>query len=132
METTSTEKPPCNPSAWIEKTTKLPRKPDLPEPQNDPYWLIEGKRVKCHGCRKEIEYYALGRIECDYFPDVKFTMKRWGLGIDARYYHTTIKCIRLRRPDIILERENIRMEKGCELTTEKPPCNPSAWMRILN
>ena len=46
----------------------LPAKPFMPEPQNDPYWLLKrtGNISKCHGCRSDLDNYVLGRIECDF------------------------------------------------------------------
>ena len=48
----------------------LPAKPFMPEPQNDPYWLLKrtGNISKCHACRSDLDNYVLGRIECDFFP----------------------------------------------------------------
>ena len=51
----------------------LPAKPFMPEPQNDPYWLL--KRTvnlsKCHGYKSDLDNYVLGRIECDFFPSIQ-------------------------------------------------------------
>ena len=48
----------------------LPAKPFLPKPQNDPHWLLKrtGNISKCHGCKRDLANYVLGRIECVFFP----------------------------------------------------------------
>ena len=50
----------------------LPRKPFLPEPQNDPYWMVKRSEAisKCRGCKESLNEVAMGRIEIDSFPKV--------------------------------------------------------------
>ena len=46
----------------------LPVKPFMPEPQNDPYWLLKRTGYSlCHGCKSDLDNYVLGCIECDFF-----------------------------------------------------------------
>ena len=48
-------------------------KPNLPEPQNDPYWLLkrEGSVKRCNGCsEKTLGNIILGRIDLDFYPKV--------------------------------------------------------------
>ena len=50
----------------------MPTKPSLPEPQNDPYWILKrsGHIKKCHGCEEEVGENVIGRWEVDYYPKV--------------------------------------------------------------
>ena len=46
----------------------LPANPFMPEPQNDPYWLLKrtGNISKCHECKSDLDNYVLGCIEWDF------------------------------------------------------------------
>ena len=50
----------------------IPTKPSLPEPQNNPYWILKssGHIKKCHGCEEEVGEHVIGRWEVDYYPKV--------------------------------------------------------------
>ena len=50
----------------------MPTKPSLPEPQNDPYWILKrsGHIKKCHGCEEEVGENVTGRWEVDYYTKV--------------------------------------------------------------
>ena len=45
-----------------------PQKPVLPEPKNDPYWLMKksGAISKFRGCKAELGEIILGRLELDF------------------------------------------------------------------
>ena len=75
-------------------TETLPRKPFLPEPQNDPYWMVKlsGAISKCRGCKECLNEVVMGRIEIDYFPneDPMKQIKYWAVSKEAVYYHVNI------------------------------------------
>ena len=84
---------------------KMTAKPPMPEPQDDPYWIIgkTGNISKCYGCSEELkDGIVLGRMEFDYFPLLKneSNYKYWAAKLDAHYYHADTECIRKRRPNV--------------------------------
>ena len=100
---------------------KMTAKPPMPEPQDDPYWIIgkTGNISKCYGCSEELkDGIVLGRMEFDYFPLVKkeSKYKYWASKIDAHYYHDDIECIRKRRP--YANSVHTRCETGITLSPE--------------
>ena len=77
---------------------KMTAKPPMPEPQDDPYWIIgkTGNISKCYGCSEELkDGVVLGRMEFDYFHLVKkeSNYKYWAAKIDVHYYHANIEFI---------------------------------------
>ena len=97
----------------------LPPTPAMPEPQNDPYWVIakKGQMITCNGCKEKIlGKIILGRIELDYFPKfLEGSNKQWCLSNSARYYHLDIECLRLRRPHLTLTEEALRFGPDAKL-----------------
>ena len=49
----------------------------MPDPQNDPYWLLKrtGNKLKYHECKSNLDNYVSGRIECDFFPLIQKNKK---------------------------------------------------------
>lgn len=49
---------------------KLPMKSFMPEPQNNPYWIVKeaGHIHVYRGCSKDLNEFAVGRWEVDFFP----------------------------------------------------------------
>ena len=98
----------------------MPTKPSLPEPQNDPYWILKksGHIKKCHGCEEEVGENVIGRWEVDYYPkvDKQSCTKYWTSKVDAFYYHLNIECLRKRRPNVLLRREDVKVSEGLTLT----------------
>ena len=97
----------------------LPRKPFLPEPQNDPYWMVKrsGAISKCRGCKESLNEVAMGRIEIDSFPKVD-PMKQityWAVSKEAAYYHVDISRIRKRRPTLVLALSKLKLSEGVEI-----------------
>ena len=74
-------------------TGTLPRKPFLPEPQNDPYGMVKrsGAIRKCRGCKESLNELVMGRIGIDFFPKVDPTkqIKYWVVSKETAYYHAT-------------------------------------------
>ena len=97
----------------------LPPTPAMPEPQNDPYWVIvkKGQMITCNGCKeKTLGKIILGRIELDYFPKfLEDSNKQWRLSNSARYYPLDIECLRLRRPHLTLTEEALRFVPDAKL-----------------
>ena len=97
----------------------LPLTPAMPEPRNDPYWVIvkKGQMITCNGCKeKTLGKIILGRIEFDYFPKfLEDSNKQWRLSNSARYYHLDIECLRLRRPHLTLTEEALRFGPDTKL-----------------
>ena len=54
----------------VSLTETLSRKPFLPKPQNDLYWMIKcsGAISKCCGCKESLNEVEMGRIQIDFFP----------------------------------------------------------------
>ena len=77
----------------VSLTGTLPRKPFLPEPQNDPYGMVKrsGAIRKCRGCKESLNELVMGRIGIDFFPKVDPTkqIKYWVVSKEAAYYHAT-------------------------------------------
>ena len=95
-------------------------RPCLPEPQNDPYWLTKrgGNIRTCNGClQKSFGIDIIRRIELDFtikpFGDGS---KQWKLSNRPRYYHPSIECLRKRRSNVIITKENIRVDSASRLT----------------
>ena len=66
----------------VSLTETLPRKSFLPEPQNDPYWMVKCSRTisKCRRCKESLNEVVMGRIEIDFFPKVD-PMKQLIIGL---------------------------------------------------
>ena len=84
----------------VKITVKLPIKPFVPEPLNNPYQIIKktgnirkhhgcgnikkvGNIRKHHGCSKDLDEYAVGRWEVDFFSKVEKEVKYQGPKTDA-------------------------------------------------
>ena len=108
LETTSTPKNNIivYPQKHVKLTLSLPQKSVLPEPQNNPYWLMKksGNILKCRGCKEVLGEIILGRLELDFFLEVDHVKetKHLALSSDAAYYHPLINCLRKRRPGLSL------------------------------
>ena len=123
QQTTSTKLPTINPTAYLPYRNVLPPKPDLPEPQNDPYWLMKkvGSIKRCNGCKNDLDSeFIIGRIEIDYLPDVNHSKggKRWAASTGPKYYHVSLTCLRNRRPSLSLTIGDIKVAEGCEMTDD--------------
>ena len=104
----------------------LPAKPFMPEPQNDPYWLLKrtGNISKCHACRSDLDNYVLGRIECDFFPLIQKekNIKVWFPVTGPKYYHPNLLCLKKRRPNITITRKIIKWHEDAVITEETEAC----------
>ena len=104
----------------------LPAKPFMPEPQNDPYWLLKrtGNISKCHACRSDLDNYVLGRIECDFFPLIQKekNIKVWFPETGPKYYHRNLLCLKKRRPNVKVTREIIKCHEDAAITEEIEAC----------
>ena len=98
-------------------TETLPRKPFLPEPQNDPYWMVKrsGAISKCRGCKESLNEVVMGRIEIDFFPkvDPMKQIKYWAVSKEAAYY-VNISCLRKCRPSLDLASNKLKLSEGIE------------------
>ena len=97
----------------------LPRKPFLPEPQNDPYWMIKrsGAISKCRGCKQSLNEVVMSRIKIDFFPkvDPMKQVKYWTVIKETAYYHVNIRCLRKHRPISVLARKKLKLSEGVEI-----------------
>ena len=119
---TSTAKPVALDGCIIAATKAMTLRPALPEPQNDPYWLVkkEGNISTCNGCfQKTLGVDVIARVELDYsvksFDDGS---KQWKLGTRPRYYHPFIECLRKRCHNLVLVEGDIRVDSSSFLTTD--------------
>ena len=82
-------------------TETLPRKTQLPKPQNEPYWIVKrsGEINKYFGCKESLNEVLMGRIETEFFikVDTMKQIKYWAVRKEAAYYHVRISCLRKRR-----------------------------------
>ena len=98
----------------------LPQKPSMPEPQNDKYWLMKksGNISKCNGCKEQLGNLVLGRIESDFFPMIQKddNIKYWSPETSPKYYHPHQACLRKRRPELKLTRDDIKCDSGVTIS----------------
>ena len=121
--TTSTRpKPKVDPTMNVNAGRPLPMKPNLPEPQNDPYWLLkrEDNIKRCNGCSENtLGDIILGRIELDFYPKVYADgSKQWKVSCCPKYYHADLKCLLERRPDFKINSGDIRIGPNAALKEE--------------
>ena len=94
----------------------LPPKPDLTEPQMNPYYVVERswKVPKCNGCgalfnKRNPELYILKRNELDWWPKSNKAnlTKQWCQSACNRYYCLKLECLQKRRPLLSLPNVSI-------------------------
>ena len=121
LETTSTLKSNIivYPQKHVKLTSLLPHRPVLPEPRNDPYWLMKksGNISKCRDYKEDLGGIILGRLELDFFITVDYVKetKHWALSVDAAYYHASINCLRKRRPRLPLSPKDVKVDSSTKL-----------------
>ena len=100
-------------------TGTLPRKPFLPEPQNDPYGMVKrfGAISKFRGCKESLNDVVMAKIEIVFFPKVDLTkqIKYWAVSKEAAYYHVNISCLRKRDLTLVLTRNKLKLLEGIEI-----------------
>ena len=110
------------PQKHVKRTSSLPQKTVLPEPQNDPHWLMKklGNISKCRGCKEVLGEIILGQLELDFFPKVNHVKetKHWALSSDAAYYHLLINCLRKRQPGLSLSPRDVKVDSSTKLDEE--------------
>ena len=89
---------------------QLGPKPALPEPQNQPYQILQrkGNIASCNGCDQKFDkniqaLYILGRTEFDWYIKVDLVkqLKYYKVGgAKNLYYHLSQKCLVDRRPQL--------------------------------
>ena len=120
--TSTRPKPKVDPATNVNAGRPLPMKPNLPEPQNDPYWLLkrEGNIKRCNGCsEKTLGDKILGRVELEFYPQVYADgSKQWKVSCCPKYYHADLKCLLARRLDFKINSSDIRIGPNAPLKEE--------------
>ena len=100
----------------------MPPKPVLPQPQNEPYWLMKksGSISKCRGCKEELGEIILDILELDFFPKVDHVKenKHCTLSSDASCSHPSINCLRKRRLGLSLSPRDVKLDSSIKLDEE--------------
>ena len=102
------------PQENVPLSPSLPAKPFMPEPQNDPYWLLKrtGNISKCHGYKSHLDNYVLSCIEFVF----------WFSENSPKYYHPNFLCLKKRRPNVKVTREIIKCHEDAVITEETEAC----------
>ena len=76
-----------------------------------------GAISKCHGCKENLNELVMGRIEIDFFPkaDPRKHIEYWAVSKEATYYHVSIRCLRKRRPSLVLARNKLKLSEGVKI-----------------
>ena len=117
LETTSTPK--NNITVYLQKhamvTSSLPQKPVLPEPQNNPYWLMkrQGSISKCRGYKKELGEIILAVLDLDCFLK-QIMLKKQNI-YQTKYYHLLINCLGKRGPGLSLSPRDVKVDSSTKV-----------------
>ena len=92
---------------------KLPMKSFMPEPQNNPYWIVKeaGHIHVYRGCGKDLNEFAVGRWEVEIEKEMKYLCSK----ADAYYNHVNIKYLRIWRTNLSLNVDNFKAGVGVTL-----------------